>query len=199
MLYACKNSRAVGKVITLITLNHCHRKFCGKIGIFTGSFGYSAPARICGDITHRRESPGKSHSRGLHSRHSCRLFNRLNIPGTGRTQIDREYHLAAVNDVVGEKNRNTESGAIHCKSLINIEILHFPETQDGTHFTGLDHCFKIVGKSFRAGYYSRTRPELAHLSELFPQGHLLQKIVGKFLRFRFRRYAAGNHKDCGCD
>ena len=179
MLHACKDSGAVGQILSLIALDHGSRHLCSQIRVLSRSFRHTSPARIRRDIAHRRECPCNTHCSSFGSRYTCRFPDSIRIPCTCTGKIDREKYLAAMNDVMSEKNWNAKSRTVNSHTLHPFNLFRSLNIEYRAHLASLYQLLDIHFFSSRARNSTCAGHKLAHLSKLFTQSHLLHQIIDK--------------------
>src|SRR5690606_14263090 len=76
-----------------------------EIRVLARALDYSTPARVAGDVDHRRERPVESVGRRLDGRNPGRLLYRLRIPRCRLGQWNRKLRPETVDDVVSKNER----------------------------------------------------------------------------------------------
>ena len=105
------------KVVSLESFHHGDGQAAGKIRVFSGALRDPAPARIAGDVDHRREGPVDARLRRLERRDTGTLPDDLRVPGRGLAERYRHHGLEAVNHVAADEQRNTEPALLDRDTL----------------------------------------------------------------------------------
>ena len=113
---ACCQRGFVGQVISLNASYSGRSDLTAQKGIFAGTFHNSPPARIAGNIHHRREGPVLSIGSGFGGSDAFDAFNQIDIPGCRLRQRNRENGFIPVNYIKPEDDGDFQT-AFHRRSL----------------------------------------------------------------------------------
>ena len=131
MLHAGHHRVAIRRTLALHRLDHRPSHFGGQIGIFAEAFRGATPARIAGDVDHRRPGHVETVVGGFIRRNTPHRVNRIQVKGRGQTQAYREHGTLAVNHVIGEKQRDFQPAELHDL------VLHRADIRTGH---GIENC-----------------------------------------------------------
>ena len=162
-------------------------------GVLSASFRDAAPARVPGDVQHRREGPSDPLPGRLDGRHAGSRLHEGGVEGRRQAQRDGEYGMEPVDDVPAHEERNPEPGLLHADALEFIDLHGIHLVQDGPDLA-LAEGVGIVGHISACG-------DLVHLADLLGQGHPGQELVHAALDFGGGTHRgglpllAGDHRD----
>ena len=100
-----------------------------------------------------------------------------------------------MDDVMTEKNRDSQPGAVDSQTLKCLDLLRSLYVQDGAYFSSPDQGVDVHRFPFRSRHISGSCHELAHLSQFLTQCHPAHKVVRKALSLAT---AATSAKRNGC-
>ena len=183
MLDADHDGRGILEVGTLIAANVGLGNLTAQVRIFARNFGDTSPTSITGDIDHRAIDPVDAHRRCFASRHACRLFDEIHIPRGGDGQWNRVGGNKTMNNIVAEKQGDTEACAIDGIALDQTDLLHVGETIDATHFSTFD---LLDGERFLAkGGVGEVHPvaDEIQLADLLFERHLAHQFADVGIHF----------------
>ena len=203
MFYAGQDRRVGGERLgsrSLVALYHRDRDQRSEVGVFARPFRNASPARIAGDVHHRRERPVQPRCDRLARRYAGRVFDTLQIPRARHAEVDREDRFHAVDHVVAEQQRN-----VHPRFLDG-NPLQFPVVFGNVRVENIaagavaDRLFDVLGQC-RAGRGEMARIEY-ELTDLLVERHqahhridpAVDLPVGEEMPRSVGRYAAiGSH------
>ncbi len=139
-----------------------------QVGIFAEAFGGPAPARITGDVDHRCKCQVQAVGAGLDGRHATAKGDGLEIPARRQRQADREDGAVAVNDVVGEKDRNAQATAQR-RILHGAVVGAGDRIEGGANASGSDLLDDPLAR------HVTTDADQPQLADLLHQGHALEQ------------------------
>ncbi len=92
-----------------------HRRLAERLGD-------PAPARLLGDVDHRRERPRDPVDDGLAGRDLADLLGEVGVEGGGDAERDRAHRAVAVDDVAAEEQRDAEAAALDGVALGGVDV-----------------------------------------------------------------------------
>ena len=108
------------------------------VRVLARAFGDPAPARVAGDVEHRREGEVEAGGRGLLGGEAGGLLPERRVEGAGLGQRDREDGAEAVDDVEPEEERDAEAGLLDGQALRLAHRLAAPEVEQAADPAGAD-------------------------------------------------------------
>ena len=149
--------------ISLKTFYHGSSHYRSQIGVFTTSFGNASPARITGNVDHRRKSPTDTYGRSLNSCHPCTVFCNLRIERSRLSQWDGKNGFKPVNNIASYQQRDSQPGLLHRYALQRINTYRIYLIQDRPDFTFLNQTTHILNIPIRGN--------LVHLTDFLFKSH----------------------------
>ena len=135
------------EVVALICLHGSCAEYRCQVRVFSIAFGNTAPARVSGNVDHRRECPVDTGIIGFLCCHATGLAGKFRVPCGAECQRDRIYCPETVYDIEAEEDRDSESGAFDSFFLHSVpELGIVAEVDQGAGFArDVGHYFvKVV-------------------------------------------------------
>ena len=110
----------------------------GDEGVLARALGDPAPARVAGDVEHRREGEVEAGGGGLPGGEAGGLLPERGVEGAGLGEGDREDGAEAVQDVEAEEERDAEAGLLDGEALGRAHRLPAPEVEEAADPAGAD-------------------------------------------------------------
>ena len=110
------------------------------VGVLAGALGDAAPARVAGDVEHRREGEVEAGGGGLFGGEAGGLLPERRVEGAGLGERDREDGAEAVDDVEAEEERDAEAGLLDGEALGVADRLAAPEVEEAADPAGADEA-----------------------------------------------------------
>ena len=149
----------------LLEAAHARRRHeRAEIRVFARAFGDAPPARVAGDVHHRRVGPVDSRGRRFGARGPGRRLRYVGVERTRFGEGNREDRPEAVDHVEPEQERDLEPrlghrDALHRRRVLGADDVEHPPQLPGPHQLHL----------LRGG--PPARRQQVQLAELFFQGH----------------------------
>ena len=156
-------------VSTLETLDTGLRNQASQIRVLTGTFHYTSPTGIPGDIHHRGERPSDTGSARLIRRDRRTFTHPLQIPRAGFRQRHRENRTIAVHDIITKQYGYLQT-ALGQSHLLHFTYAIYRIYIKQASYKTLFQQSLIIPRHNRAGHIPVTGV-LGHLPHLFLQGH----------------------------
>ncbi len=134
----------VADSVALIAPRHGGTHDGRQVGILARTLGDTAPARVAGDVEHRREGPANTGRRSFDGGGAGPLLHELGIECRGLAQRNGEDGLIAVDHVAAYNNRNAQPALLHGVALQLVGDLGREGVQhraDGSAAQDLRHLF----------------------------------------------------------
>ena len=139
---------AIGRAFPLHRLHHRPAHLGSQVGIFPESFRGAAPARVTGDIDHRRPGHVQAIIGRFVRRYSPDGIHRVEVKRGGQTKANRENGALTVEHVIGEKQRNFQAAEFHHLILHSADIMAGHGVKNRPHLTFFDHfadgLFRVI-------------------------------------------------------
>jgi hypothetical protein len=156
-------------------------------GVLAGALDDPAPARIPGDVDHRREGPVEADRAGLPGRDRLAPLDRLEVPGGGHRDRDGEDGAQAVDDVEAEQRRDAQAVALDREPLEPVDVGGIGLEQQRPDAPAAERLLHRAGLLLTVDPQRRLvrRPRgeaevevLGQLPRLLLGGHAAQQLVG---------------------
>ncbi len=139
------------------------------VRVLAGAFGDAAPARVAGDVEHRREGEVEAGGLGLVGGEAGGFLPEGGVEGAGLGERDREDGAEAVDDVEAEEERDAEAGFLDGDALGVADGVAAPEVEEAADAAGADEGGDVLDPGGAGdGVAGGDHGELA---DLFGQGH----------------------------
>ena len=148
----------------------------GDEGVLARSLGDPAPARVAGDVEHRREGEVDAGGGGLRGGAAGGRLPERGVEGAGLGEGDREHGAEAVQDVEPEEEREPEPGLLDGEALVPAHRLPAPEVEEAADPAGADERLDVLDPGGAGdGVAGADHGELA---DLLGQGHAGEEGLG---------------------
>ncbi len=114
--------------------------------ILSEPLGDAAPARIPGDIDHRRKGPVDTGARRLERRYAGAFTRDLGIPGGGLPERNGHHRLETMNDIAADQQRNAKATFFHGDALQLIDNADIDLVEYGADVSGLDGMPQMINR-----------------------------------------------------
>ena len=178
MLHAGGHGVGTAEVVALVAAHHRHTQRAGEHGVLAKAFGYASPARIAGDVHHRRERPAYAHGTGLVGSYAGAFLHQCGIPRGSLPERDGEEGLETVNHVAGKYQRYSQTRIFHSIAL------------QGVHHGGVG---LVEYRTYRATLHLRYHfrfiaiaRQLIQLPDFLVEGHAAEQLADARLDIALR-------------
>ena len=163
--------------------------------VLASAFHHPAPARIAGDVDHRRECPVDAAGGSFGGGNSRRTLDRFEVKAGGFGQRNREGGLVAMDHVLAEQQRDLQA-RLHRNLLVGPGRIGAQHIQHRADLATPDALFMVALESHRAGGSPVARI-LGQLADLFLDRHLLQQALDLVLQgLCFGAQGQGQEQGC---
>ena len=141
---------AICRAFPLHRLHHRPAHLGGQVGIFPEPFRSAAPARVAGDVDHRRPGHVQAIIGRFVSRHPPDGVHRVEVKRGGQAKANRKDGTLAVEHVIGEKERDFQAAEFHHLILHNADIMAGHGVKNRPHLAFFDHLADGLFRVIRA-------------------------------------------------
>ncbi len=117
-------------ILTLEPMHTSPRHRRSQVGILAGSLGDPPPARVAGNVHHRRKGPAHPGGRCLRRRDPRGTLHRGGVPATRLAQRDREDRAIAVDHVEAEQDRDLRGRLLDGDALYGVYVAGAAHVQE---------------------------------------------------------------------
>ena len=157
----------MGQIVTLKTANHGGAQRAAEIGILAETLGDASPARIPGDVDHRRKRPVDAGCRRLDGGDARRLAHAFDVPGGGLAEGDRENRLEAVDDIPADDERYAQTALLQRDALQLVDLVEVHLIEHRPHTPFAHRVVQPVGAAV----------DLAELADLLGERHSREQFA----------------------
>ena len=161
---ALRDGIGPGEIVLLIALHPGTGHGRTQVGVLAAGFDDPPPARVAGNVNHRREDPCNSISAGLRRANARHCFNRRRVPACRQRQRHREGGPVAVDHIQPEEDGDVQPRFFHGDVLVVISGLHARHVQKGSRLAlGRQLVVSEIGGARPGGISRGIRCQLAGL------------------------------------
>ena len=178
MLDTRHHRRLVGKVGTLIALDHRAADGRTQERILAGALAHAAPAGLTADVDHRAEGPADAVGRGFDGRDASRVADTVHVPTHRHGERNGKCRRIAVYHVQAENHRDAQAALLNGDLLQGANALFPLDVEHATHLSGT-YLFNDVAADRRAGDDVAADDRQIELPDFFLNRHLGHQVVDK--------------------